>query len=204
MNQRTENREQRIEKSRRTVRCSLFSFRAVRTKGFTLIETMAAIALLMLAIVAPMSLAAQSLSAAYYSRAQITAFYLAQEGIEIVRGVRDANILTGSASVFTGIPVGTRKGNAPAFTVDALQPITSAIVTCAATCPPLTTNGSTYSYKTSKGWSDTIFTRTIIAYPAVVRGTDELRISVTVTWKQGTYQTRSFTINEDLYNWIST
>ena len=63
------------------------------SKGFTLIETMVAISILMVAIVAPMSLAAQSLSAAYYARDQITAFYLAQEGIEVVRSVRDTNIL---------------------------------------------------------------------------------------------------------------
>src|SRR6202042_2338797 len=94
--------------------------------GFTLIETMVAIALLMLALIAPMSLAAQSLTAAYFARDQITAFYLAQEGIEIVRSVRDANIIAiaegnSSVNVFNDIPSGTTAANAPEFTVDALQ-----------------------------------------------------------------------------------
>ena len=50
-------------------------------KGFTLIETLVAVSLLTVAIVAPMTLTARSLSAAYYARDQITAFHLAQEAI---------------------------------------------------------------------------------------------------------------------------
>src|SRR3989338_503600 len=63
------------------------------TTGFTLIETLVAISLLTVAIVVPMSLVTKSLSTAYYARDQVTAFHLAQEAIEIVRHVRDNNIL---------------------------------------------------------------------------------------------------------------
>ena len=124
-------------------------------EGFTLIETMVAIALLMVALIAPMSLAAQSLTAAYYSRDQITAFYLAQEGIEIVRSVRDANIIAiaeGNTTLdpFTGIPYGTSASVAQLFTVDALQVNSGALDTCeSGGCPPLQTNGSVYGYATS-------------------------------------------------------
>ena len=55
------------------------------TRGFTLVETLAAITLIMVAIVAPMGLTVQSLSVAYYARDQITASNLAQEGIEAVK-----------------------------------------------------------------------------------------------------------------------
>src|SRR3989338_11299272 len=41
------------------------------SRGFTLIETMVAIALLTISIVAPMSLTTQSLASAYYARDQI-------------------------------------------------------------------------------------------------------------------------------------
>src|SRR4051812_26467647 len=64
--------------------------------GFTLLETMVAVTLLSVAIVAPMSLTAQSLGSAYYARDEVTAFYLAQEGLEVVRNVRDNNILINS------------------------------------------------------------------------------------------------------------
>src|SRR5258708_2821268 len=69
---------------------------ATRVRGFTLLETMVAVTLLAVAIVAPMQLTAQSLASAYYARDEVTAFYLAQEGIEAVRNVRDNNILLDS------------------------------------------------------------------------------------------------------------
>ncbi len=201
--------------------------------GFTLIETMAAIALLMLAILPPMELASQSLTAAYYSRDQITASYLAQEGIEIVRAVRDGNIIAiaqgnSSVNIFDHIPYGTTAANAPLFTVDSTQVTTSAIDECQNNvCPPLQTNGTVYAYwpscepspggngygiwtttdcapgSNSSGWTDTNFTRSIKAYLLNSSNQDELRVSVTVVWKQGLFQNQSVTINEDLYRWVN-
>jgi prepilin-type N-terminal cleavage/methylation domain-containing protein len=135
--------------------------------GFTLIETLVAISLLMLALVAPMTLAAQSLAAAYYSRSQITGFYLAQEGIEVVRSVRDANIIAEAegqtlpvnqggaiSSVFDNIPAGTTVANAVPFTVDSLEGTSNALYTCLSSgCPPLLINSalSQYGYDDSNG-----------------------------------------------------
>src|SRR3972149_102217 len=82
------------------------------SRGFTLIETLVAISLLSIAIVAPMSLTSQSLTAAYYARDQVTAFNLAQEGLEAVRAFRDGQVLQISQSaaasginLFGAIPV---------------------------------------------------------------------------------------------------
>lgn len=52
--------------------------------GFSLIEVMVSIAILLIATVGPMTIAAQALKSAQYSREQNTAFFLAQEGIEAV------------------------------------------------------------------------------------------------------------------------
>lgn len=204
--------------------------RGLKTReGFTLIETLVAIALLMLALIAPMSLAAEALTSAYYSRDQITAFYLAQEGIEIVRAVRDANIMSiaegnSSVNIFDGIPTAQNCASAscaPAFTVDALQVTSNALDTCDPRgCPPLQTNGSVYGYGcetgevlngvwqtndcgTPSGWTDTTFTRTVKAYLLSSSNQDEMRVTVTVTWQIGSLQTQSFTISGDLYRWVS-
>ena len=62
-------------------------------KGFTLVETLVAISLLMLAILGPLSISSAGLRNSAYARDQITAYYLAQEGIEYVRYVRDDNFI---------------------------------------------------------------------------------------------------------------
>lgn len=57
--------------------------------GFTILETLVAIAILILAITAPLAIIAQALRSSYYARDQVTAYYLAQEAIEFLRNRRD-------------------------------------------------------------------------------------------------------------------
>src|SRR3989344_4562639 len=69
-----------------------------RGGGFTLIETLVAVSFLIFAITAPLPLVSKSLSSALYARDQVTAYNLAQEGIEVVRAVRDGHILQNALS----------------------------------------------------------------------------------------------------------
>lgn len=61
--------------------------------GFTLIETLVAITLLVLAITGPLQIAANSLYASFYARDEITAYYLAVEAIEYIKNSRDSLFL---------------------------------------------------------------------------------------------------------------
>ena len=178
----------------------------------TLIETLVAITILTVAIVAPMSLTMQSLSASYYARDQVTAFNIGQEAIESVRALRDGNILRiaynqpdpncSPMTLLCGIPIGTP------FVIDTRKttPI-KAITRCEGpivdgkpSCDALQTDGDIYGYQS--GWASTRFTRTVNA--DYVEGTqDEIRVSVTVTWQAGPRQTRTFTIYENLYRWVN-
>ncbi len=171
-------------------------------KGFTLIETLAAITLLSVAIVAPMSLASRSLSASYYSRDQVTAYYLAQEAIESIRNIRDGNVLQivqssnpASINLFQDIPLDVN------FTVDARKTnsITAINQNCSPACPALQTDGTLYGY--NAGWTDTHFTRTV-RVTQISGSPNELRVTVTVAWKTGAFQERSFSIAENMYRWI--
>ena len=67
-------------------------------QGFSIVETMVAITVLLIAVVAPMSLAADGVRAARLAQDQIVAFYMAQEAIELVKNARDNNkiALTGT------------------------------------------------------------------------------------------------------------
>lgn len=166
-------------------------------RGFTLVETLVAVTLLTVAIVAPMSLTTKSLAAAYYARDQITAFHLGQEAIEAVRHVRDHNILQNALGIQTDLLAGIPSGGSP-FTVDTRN---DTMTPCPqSSCPPLLTNGELYGYET--GWQPTRFTRSIRA-DFIAGGTDEVRLSVTVSWQTGAFQTRSFTISENLYRWVN-
>lgn len=193
----------RFKMKHSSVRTRHASFRARYTRGgFTLIETLVAITFLSIAIVAPMSLVSQSLSTAYYARDQVTAFNLAQEGLETVRAIRDGNILENAlfntnADILTGIPI------AQSFVIDARN---NEIWTDCTTAR-LKTDGSLYGYgtdpctETEPEWVPTQFTRVLEA-SYVDAAHDEIRVSVTVTWTTATNQTRSFTIYENMYRWV--
>lgn len=179
-------------------------------QGFTLVETLAAVSLLSIAIVAPMVLTMQSISSAYLARDQITAFYLAQEAIESVHAIRDGQILQIALTPSGGQPIDLFGPLAPyanrqPFYIDATN---NSIQACQGTCPKLKTdgpNGTLYGYS---GTTDTIFTRTVIACYVQANGcagtpaTNEMRLTVTVSWKTGSFAERSFSISEDLYRWI--
>lgn len=66
-------------------------------KGFTLIETLFAILIFSAALISLMTIAGRGISATNTAREQIVAHYLAQEGLEVVRNVRDTSVLNGSA-----------------------------------------------------------------------------------------------------------
>jgi type II secretory pathway pseudopilin PulG len=177
-----------------------------RLEGFTLIETLVAVSLMVIAIVAPMSLVSQSLTTAYYARDQVAAYSLAQEGIETVRAVRDGNILSNatqgtSYDLLLNIPINQD------FTADARIAGGTGLVSCGiGVCPLLQVDTTNTLYGYQAGWNDTKFRRTLNAKyvgPATLNGgQDEIRVTVTVTWETATGRTRSFKMYSNMYRWV--
>jgi prepilin-type N-terminal cleavage/methylation domain-containing protein len=62
--------------------------------GFSLVETLVAITILLLVIIGPMTISSSTAKSTSFASEQVQAFFLAQEGAEIVQKVRDGYILT--------------------------------------------------------------------------------------------------------------
>jgi len=69
------------------------TIKKTKQKGFTMIEMIAAIFIISTGIMGVFSLVSQTISYISIASSRLTAIYLAQEGIEVVRNIRDSNFL---------------------------------------------------------------------------------------------------------------
>lgn len=160
-------------------------------RAFTLLETLVAVSVLILALVGPFVIAQQSLKSAYYARDQVTAFYLAQEGVEFVRVIRDNNYLAGTPwlsgiDICVAVPCTV---DFPNFTY-ATCPISG--------CPPLLLSATGKLYNHASGTA-TPFTREIRLIQGV--NPDSMVVAVTVRWTSAGVS-RVFTLKETLFDWL--
>lgn len=78
------------------------NFSMQKKSGFTIIETLVAIFILLITTTGPLTFAQNSLRASFLARDQITAFFLAQESIEVLKNIRDTNQLSGEGDWLEG------------------------------------------------------------------------------------------------------
>jgi Tfp pilus assembly protein PilV len=179
------------------------------TQGFTLVETLIAILVLMVAIAGPYTIAAKGLQATLIAKDQDTAFNLAQEGVEYVRFVRDTNRLS-SGNWLTGAGGGANALNltacesAAGCRVNPLVNLQSSIVDCTTdlngVCEPIQYNSANGYYSYTSGTAS-IFTRTIKIVTPVGSNSSEASVTVTVSWNDQGNIARQVTVREDLFNW---
>jgi len=176
-----------------------------KTKAFTLVETLVAIAILTLAVAGAFSAAQSGIASSTYSKNQVVAFYLAQEAVEQIRNMRDNNglqkeyWLTGiSANVSDPCWFGTFCYANPTATWPG--PFLIRCLTNSQSCPLLKQTSTGIYTTTGSSNPDTIFRRGI---QLTLINPHEVSISVTVTWSQG-ITTRTFTIRENIFDWQTT
>jgi len=166
-------------------------------RGFTIVESFVAISILLVAIVGPMSIVAQGLSASIFAKEQMIATMLGQEAVEAVRNKRDTNVLAGVdwLNGTNGVC-----NNPNGCLVDVHKEGNSVFSSCSSSCPVMTYNSSTgqYGHTNSQGWEDSLFTRQVIVDET--SNDEEARVTVTVTWETGLF-TKTITVNEILFNW---
>ncbi len=78
----------------------------LHNNGFTLVETLVAISVLLLVIVGPMTIAQRGIQNARFASEQVTATFLAQEAIESVRELRDNDALDAFDRLVNSLPSG--------------------------------------------------------------------------------------------------
>ena len=79
-------------------------------KGFTLLETIIAIGILVGSSLVVYGATARILANVSEQKTKFVAAYLAQEGIEVVRNMRDTNWINGAPAWNTGLEAGTYRG----------------------------------------------------------------------------------------------
>lgn len=175
-------------------------YHVMRNKnGFTIIESLVAISILVLVITGVTSAIQTGISSYIFSKDQIVAFHLAQEGFEQIRNIRDENRLN-NRNWLSGI---TQSSDDPCYfgsacTVDPVQ--SSVAIRCASgpgNCPALRQDASTGFFSYDAAWPVSVFTREITLSSV---DADEVAVTVMVNWSKGSVA-RQFKARENLLNW---
>lgn len=172
-----------------------------RLRGYTLVETLVAIAILMIAIVIPFYSVQKAIQASNIARDQLIASSLAEEAMEYIYFVRDNNFFyynTNGSYPSGGWLAGLSSCvSSNGCTVDPTQTApASAISACSGACPVLKLNSSNlYSYGsgTDSHFTRTVKIQTVNAY--------ESRVTVTVTGNTS-HSSYTATVTENIYNWL--
>jgi prepilin-type N-terminal cleavage/methylation domain-containing protein len=163
-------------------------------RGFTLVETLVAITILVIAVVGPLYAVHRSLVASYTARDSLTAVALAQEGLEFIRSKRDSTYLDPNQSNWLN---GLSQCQAAAgCMIDPSASGASQMQPFATSSAALRLNASSYRYNLSSG-TVTRFTRKITI--TTVSST-EVEVKSTVSWMTLKVP-YSVTVSEHLYNW---
>ena len=191
--------------------------------GFTLLETVVALSVILAAVVGPVSLITRGLFNFSLSKNQVIAANLAQEGLELARLVRENNVACDEANgppewkwnrdprggMMTHLRVGVDANDFRDSVEcgDAAIPFPHLSSSCSERLRfepnMLLSNGGTYGYQ---GSQETIFSRCVdISVPpdnptAGIPAADQMDVASTVNWDERG-NPRSAVVRERLYNW---
>jgi len=193
-----------------------------KCRGFTLVETLVAISIFTMSILAVLVVLTQGIANDSYAKKKITASYLAQEGIEYIRNMRDTFVLydpidrqTGwnafnskiAGEIFPSGNIICAQSNGDGcwfgdlasgdFTNPSQPMIGITVEACTGPCRPLLYDEATGKYGYASG-VDSGFIRKVTVNQI---SADQVEVSSTVSWTQnsGNY---SITFSENLFNWI--
>ncbi|MEI6345774.1 MAG: prepilin-type N-terminal cleavage/methylation domain-containing protein [bacterium] len=190
--------------------------------GFTLLETLVAVSLLMLSIVGPLTIAQKSVKTSTYTKNRTTAYYLAQDAQEFLRNIRDTNSLAGGTwSTLGGVYGPCVNGKcdvdtqySPSQVISNSATRAQAIQSCGTTnCPTLTfvddptdLHNGYFGHKVAVSTTivESQYRREITITPLNTSSPDsrELLIRVDVIWHEGILGgEKKISLYDEVYDW---
>ena len=174
------------------------------TTGFTLVESLVAISILSMSILSTYTAVQNSLQSSSIAKDRIVAFYLAQEGMEYIKNIRDENALHAIAGIPTNWLHGLSEvAGDPCYfgkvcKVDSQAKVASFCGNAFNTCPVLNQNSSSglFGYASGGNWVVTNFKREI---QFAQNSVNEIAVTISISWTtKGT--TKSFQVKQLLFN----
>lgn len=177
-----------------------------KNRAFTLVETLVSISIFTVSLLGIMSILASGISSTNYAKKKMTAVYLAQEGIEYIRNVRDTKLLYGNETAIAkwqqfqaSTASCTSEGNPCKVGISSSGDIS--ISRCGGSNGPCKLYINTAGGYDVEPGVDSGFSRKV--WREVVPGPDErMKVFSQVEWTQGSGQ-KKILFSEDLYQWIA-
>jgi prepilin-type N-terminal cleavage/methylation domain-containing protein len=169
------------------------------SKGFTLVEILISILVISIGVVGAYIAIQRGIGAIDFSYSRLEAANLAQEGVEIVKNIRDTNLLERRTATTTPWSEGLADGNYEVQYSDSSQEDPS-LSPCPGICDYNNlhflkkTDGGFYNYNSG---TPTKFKRKVYLEKV---GDDKIKIYVTVYWKRAG-NIYSVLLRDDIYNW---
>ncbi len=176
--------------------------KALKNHGFTLVETLVAISILSLSIAATFTAVQNSIQESNIAKDETTAFYLAQEGMEFIKNLRDENALhsisgqsTNWLASLSSIPAD------PCYfgktcVIDSPLKAASSCSGGFGSCPVINQDPATLLFGYTSSWTPTNFKREI-QFQQI--SADEISVIISISWVNRGIN-RSFQANETLFN----
>lgn len=158
-------------------------------KGFTIIEALVAITILMISIAGPLTVANKGLAASNLSRDQVIATYLAQDAIEKIKNIKDSDFKVSSNNWAMNI---SPYSDGSWYGIDTIN---YNIQSNLANSPLLLTPKGQYTYNNVTGSIQSPFSR---KFKTTKIGNEEYRLEVVVSWKNGNVS-NSITTEAELF-----